>query len=105
MESRILYFFVLILTILLNLGRNTSYKKDRFFGTLLEKFLKFVPTKEDNDIVFHMSFVLLLAESDLFLKEQGRKEDVLIVCGSSHLKIVLALLTKEMALHMQNLIV
>lgn len=69
MESLILYFFLLVLGILLNLGLNTSHKQGGLFKTLLKEGFKFVSNRRSNIIAFKLSFVLLLVKVDFVLEE------------------------------------
>lgn len=69
MKSVVLYFFMLVLEILLNLSLDICYKNSKFLKTLLEKSLKFVSNNEDSILAFYLSFILLLAKIDLILKK------------------------------------
>lgn len=90
-----MYFFLLLLGILLNLGLDANYKQVKFFKTLLEKSFKFVLQKRNNNIAFMLRFVLLLIEVDQILEKQGRKRHAFVVYSSDHVKIILTLLAKK----------
>lgn len=64
-----LYFFLLLLGILLDLSLNANYKEDKFFKTLLKKDLKFVLSRKNGIIAFNLSFMLFPAKIDFVLKE------------------------------------
>lgn len=98
-------FFLLVLGLPLNLSLDISYKHCGISKILLEKNLKFIPSKRSGTIVFNLNLVLLPAEVDLISEEQSRKRDALIAHSISRIKIILALLRKIVALYMQALIV
>ena len=70
-----------------------------------EKGLEFVPSRGDGIVAFYLSFVLLPAEVNPISEEQGRKGDAFVARGSGRVEIILTLLTKIIALHMQAPIV
>ena len=104
-KGPILYFFLLVLEIPLNLGLNVSHKQSRFSEILLEKSLEFVLSRGNGIVAFNLSFVLLLAEVNPVLEKWGHKRDAFVTRGSSHVEMIFTLLTKVIALHIQALIV
>lgn len=91
MESIILYFILLLLSILVNLSLDNSHKQDKFFKTLLEKRFKFVSSNRSSTIVLNLDFLLRLVEIDLLPEKQGYKRDVLKTSDIGYIKIVFAL--------------
>ena len=104
-RSPILYFLLLVLGILLNLGPDTSYKQGRFPKTLLEKSLQFLLSKKNDIVAFDFSLILLLIEIDSIPEEQSRKRDALRACGTGRIEIVFAFLTEVIALYVEATIV
>lgn len=86
MKSLVLYFLLLVLGILLNLGLDTCYKQSRFFKTLLKKNLKFILSK-GVVVAFDLSLMLLPAKINPIVKEQSRKKNAIRV----YIKIIFAL--------------
>lgn len=105
MENLILYFFLIVLKILLNFGTNANYKQDKFSKTLLEKSLEFFLSKKNGIVTFNLNFILLPTEVNFVSKKQSHKKKALIICDIGRVKIVFALLTEVMALHMQASII
>ena len=105
MKALILYFLLLVLEILLNLGPDIGHKHDGFSKTLLEKGLEFNPSKRSNIIALNLSLVLLPVEVDLVPKEQGRKKNTLGTCSTGRVEMVFTLSTKVVALHLRTTIV
>lgn len=101
----ILYFFLLILRILLNLYLDTGYKQNWFCKILLEKNFKFSQNKKSVSVAFYLSLMLLSAKINFFPKKQGCKKDILAAYYTVCVKIILVLLTKVVILHMQVFIV
>lgn len=104
-RSPILYFFLLVLKIPLNLGPDIGYKRGRFFEALSEKGFEFVPNKGSGPIALNFGLILLLMEVDLIPEEQGCKRNELMARGTNRVEIILALSTKVVALHMQTPII
>lgn len=104
-KSLILYFLLLLLGIPLDLGLDASDEQIGCFEALVEKNLEFAPNRGDSIITFNLSLVLLPAEVDFVLEEQGHKRNALVARGSGCVKMVLALSTKVVALYMRALIV
>lgn len=69
MRGLILYFFLLVLKISLNLNLNAGYKQDGFFNALLEKDLEFVSNKGSNTSILNFGLILLLVEVDTILEK------------------------------------
>ena len=105
MRGPIFYFLLLVLGIPLDLGPNASYKQGEFSKTLPKKGLKFVLSRGDGIVTFHLSFVLLPAEVNPISKERVRKRDAFVAHGFGHIKMILIMLTEIIALHMQASIV
>lgn len=83
-----------MLKILLNFCLNTYYKHGGLSKILTKKGFKLVLSRGNDIIVSNLSFMLLLAEVDLILKEQSCKKDIFITYNTSHGKIILALPAK-----------
>lgn len=66
-----------------------------------KKSPKFVLSRRNSTVVFNLDLVLLPVKVDLILKKRGRKRDALNVCSINHIKIVLVLSTKAIALHVR----
>lgn len=103
-KSLILYFFLIMLKIILNLSPDTSYKHSKFLKTLLKKSFKFALSKKDNIITFNLSFELLLAEVNSISKKQNCEKNALIVYNFGYVKMILILLTKIVILYRQAFI-
>lgn len=99
MKSSILYFLLLIFGILFNLSLNAGHKQDRFPKTLSEKSLKYILSRGGSIVAFDLNLVLLLVEIDFVIEEQSRKGNVFRIYGTSHIKMILALLTEVIALY------
>lgn len=67
---------------------------------MLKKSLEFVLSRRDSIFAFNLSLILLPAKIDLISEKQSYKKDMLITHGISRVKIILALLTKVIALYM-----
>lgn len=93
-KSPILYFFLLILGILLNLGLDADYKQNRFSKTLLKKYFKFVLSKRNSTVAFDLDLVLLPAKIDSVVEKQNCKKYALRIRGIGCIEIILALLIK-----------
>ena len=99
MKGLILYFFVLVLEISLNLNPDISHKQGRSSKTLLEEGFEFVSSKRYGIVAFNLRFVLLLAEVNPISKKQSCKKDAFVTCGSGRVEIILTLLIEIIALH------
>lgn len=64
MKRLVLYFFLLVLHIPLNLILNIVQKRDRFSKAFLEKSLKLIPSGGNNPVTFDPGLMLLLAKID-----------------------------------------
>lgn len=98
-ESLILNLFLLVLKFPLNLSLDAGHKRGRFSKTLLKKSLKFLLSKGDGTITFNLGLVLLSVEVDSILEKQGYKKDVLEICSTDYVKIVLVLLAEVVVLY------
>lgn len=83
-----------MLRIPLDLSLNAGYKQHQFSKTLPKKNLEFFLNRENNTLTFNVSFVPLLAEVNLMSKEQGCKKNAFKVYGTSHVKMIIVLLTE-----------
>ena len=104
-KDPILYFFLLVFSISLNLSPDVSHKQGGFSKTLPKEAFEFDSNRRNGIVAFNLRFVLLLAEVNPISEKQGCKKDTFIVCGSGYVKIILTLLTEIIALHMQVFIV
>ena len=100
-----MYFLLLVLGISLNFGSDVDHKQGRFPKTLSEKSLEFVLSKRGGPVALNLGLVLLPAEVDPILEERGRKRDTFGLRGTGRVKMILALSTEIVALHMQVLII
>ena len=100
-----MYFLLLVLGIPLNLSPDIGYKRGGFSKILLEKGFKFVPSKKGGLVTLNLCFVLLPMEVDPIPEQKSRKENALMICGTGHVEMILALSTKIVALHVQASII
>lgn len=105
MKNLILYFFLLVLRVFFNLILDDFYKRGRFVKTLIEKSSEYILFKVNNLILLNLSLILLLAEINPIIKKQSWKKNVLMAFITSCIKMVLALLTKIVALYIQVFII
>lgn len=105
MRSLILYFFLLLLRIPLNLGLDIGHKRSRFPKILSKKGLEFIPSKGSGNVAFDLSLVLLPAEIDLIPEEQDRKWDALGARGTGRVEMIFALSTKGIVHYVRATIV
>ena len=99
MRNLVLYFFLLVLQVSFDFTPDIVNKRSRFFKTLSEKSLKFVPSEGSNPVPLNLSLVLLPAEVDFISEERGRKEDALVACSTSRIKIIFTLPAEVVTLH------
>lgn len=104
-ENLILNFLLLVLRILLDFSSDAGYKSDRFFEILPKKGIEFVASRRNDTVVFNLNFMLLPTKVDHILEKQGYKKIMLGARDTSHIKIVLILLTKVVILHIGAIIV
>lgn len=69
MTSLVIYFFLLVLGVLLNLTPDIIHKYSKFFKAFFEKGLKFVSDRRSGLITIDLSLMLLPAEVDPILEE------------------------------------
>lgn len=105
MRNLILYFFLLVLKISLNFCPDIGYKRGRFSKTLIEKNLEFFPHKGGGLVALYLSFVLLSAKVDPIVEVWDYKKYILKACDIGRVKIVIALLTEIVTLHMRATII
>ena len=86
----------MVLRILLDFSPNASYKEIAFSKTLPEKYIDFIPSREDNIVIFNLS---LVPEVDPILEEQGRKKDAMQTRGTGCIKMIFVLFTERIILH------
>lgn len=84
----------------LNFCLDVGHKQDEFSEILLEKNLKFIPSRGDGTVMFNLSLVLLLVEVNLILAKQGYKKHALVVCHTGYIKMILALSTEVIIFYM-----
>ena len=104
-KGLILYFFLLILRILLDLSPNANYKRGGFSKTLPKKGLEFILSREDGIIAFNLSFLLLPTEVNPVLEKQGSKRNAFMAHDSGYIEMICTLSTKVITLYMQAFIV
>ena len=104
-KASILYFLLLILGIPLNLESDVGHKQEGFSEALSEKGFELIPSEKGGLVALNLGLVLLLADVDLIPKKRGYKGDALVAFGTDCIKMILALLTKVVALHVQALII
>ena len=95
-----LYFFLLMLKVSFDFTPDVINKRGRFSETLSEECLKFVLSKESDQVLLNLSFVLLPAEVDLISKERGRKGDALVARGTNRIERVFTLPIEVVTLYM-----
>lgn len=95
----------MVLRILLNLNSDASQKRVRVFKTLVKKSFIFVLKGWGGNIIFNLSFVLLLIEIDLIIEKQGYKRDTLVAYDSSCIEIVFVLVVEKIALYKNTSII
>ena len=94
-----------MLEILLNLGLDVGYKRDRFPKILSKKGLKFVPSRGGSTIVFDLCLMVLPAKIDPVAEKCSREGHAYRACGTGRVKIILTLSTKLVSLHVYTSIV
>lgn len=104
MGGLVLYFFLLILEIPLDLIADVVHKWSRFIKIFSQKNLKFVSKKRNNSIVFDLGLVLLPTKVGLVSKKKLQK-DALVALGFSSIEMIFKLLTKIIKFHVQVFIV
>lgn len=104
-KSLILNLFLLMLRILLDLSPDANHKGGRFSKTLPEKSLEFVLIRGDDTIIFNLDLVLLAVKVASILEEQNYKRNMLKTRNIGRVKMVLALSTKIVVLHIRATII
>lgn len=66
---------------------------------------KFVSGRKKDIVIFNLNFVLLQAEIDPILEEQGRNGDMLGTRGTSRIKMIIALLTEIITFYVRTIII
>lgn len=74
MKNLILFFFLLILKVFLNLALDVIYKCNRFFKILLKKNLKLILGKKNSFFLFFLYFMLLLLKVNFITKKKVVKK-------------------------------
>lgn len=95
-----MYFLLLILKVSFYLFSNVVYKCSELLDAFSEKDFKLVLFEKSNPVLFNLNLVLLLAEIDLFSKEQKCKKYAFIEFRISYFEIVLILQAEEVAFHL-----
>lgn len=93
MRGLILYFLLLVLRIPLNLALDIGHERDGFSKTLLEKGLKFVPSKKGDPVALNMGLVLLPAEVDPIPEGQRSKGEALVAHSTCRVEMIFRLST------------
>lgn len=82
-----------------NLSLDANHKRDRFSEILLEKSLEFVLNRGSGTVALKLGLILLPTEGYLFLEKQRHKREALMAYDIGCVKIIFALLTKVIVLH------
>lgn len=98
-------FFLLVMRIPLDLCPDTSHKGGGFSKVLSEKSLEFISSRRDGIVTFNLGLMLLPAKVNSIPKERGCKKDALRAYGTGYVKMILALSTKVVVLHMGTFII
>lgn len=88
-RSSILKLFLLVLAILLNISLDAGHNGAWVFKVLLEKNFEFILSRKNAIIVLNLSLLLLLIEIDYISEKLGHEKDVLEVCNTNRVKIIL----------------
>lgn len=94
-----------MLRIPLDFSPDACYKGGRFSKTLLKEDFEFVSSKKDSTDTFNLSFVLLPAKIDPIPEKQSCEGDALRIRNINHIKIVLILSIKVVALYIRAIII
>ena len=94
-----------MLGIPLNFSPDIGHKRGGFSETLSEKGLEFILSKGGGPVALNLGLTLLPVEVEPIPKEQGCEGNTLEPCDTGRVKMVLALLTEIVALHMQGPII
>lgn len=89
----------MLLKIPLDHSLDVGHKSDEFSETLLKKGLEFVLNKWDGTGTFNLDLWLLPAEVDTIPEKKSCKGDELRAGSIGHVKMILILLTKVVALY------
>lgn len=98
---QILNFFFLVLRLSLDFIPDTIYKGSRFSQVFPKEDFKLLATWVHGVVVINFILILLPAEENLVFEERCYKRYSLMALGFCFVKIVLALLTKVIALHVR----
>lgn len=94
MKGSVLYFFLLVLGVSLNLTLDIIYKCSRFSEVFSEKNLKLVLCGGDGLVTFDPCLMLLPTKVNPIPEKISYKRDVIMTLDLSNFEMVLALLTK-----------
>lgn len=86
MRNPVLYFFILVLKVPLNLIPNIIYKCGRFSKTFSKKNFKFIPYRKISHVTFKLGLILFQVKADFFLKDQKCKTKPFMALALSILK-------------------
>lgn len=91
---------MLVLGVLYNLTLDTIHKHARFSKAFPKKNLKLVASSGCSLVMLDPGFMLLPANVDLILEEQGCRRDMFMTFSPNGFKIVLVLLTELIIFYM-----
>lgn len=96
-KNLILYFFLLVFKISLNLNLDIYYKWAGFSKTLLKKVFQLVSNKKNNINAFYLNFLLLLIKVNSIIKKKNYKKYALIIYSTSRFNLIFVILIKVIA--------
>lgn len=91
--------FLLILCIFFDLTSETIYKGFQITKSLMQKRFEFVLGKQNHILIIPLLFMLLLAETDVILKQKFCKKYVIEFFCSGDIKMIFILLIEVIASH------
>ncbi len=104
-RNPILYYFLLVLEVFLDLAPDVVHKRVRMSETFLSEGLKFLSSYSIGFLSLNIKLVLLLAKVYSSTKERGYKRYAFVAFCSNSLKIVFALLTEVVTIYIQILMI
>lgn len=91
--------FLLILCVFFDLTSETIYKDFQIAKSLVQKRFEFVPDRWNHILIILLLFMLLLAETDVILKEKFCKKYVIKFFCFGDIKMIFTLLKEIIASH------
>lgn len=70
-----------------------------------KKSFEFIPSNRNSTVIFNLGLMLLPVNVDPIAEKQNRKGNALGAYGIGHIKIIFALSTKVIALHVKATII